>query len=112
MKLGHQGKETRGSDALNFLAFFCSRSEIKRKQRGLNMRYKSEKEKRFDAIYQAYADDVYRVCLHITKDEKQARKIFHQSFMEFYDYFEKVNPDHRYAHLLHLIYSHKKDSSV
>ena len=49
------------------------------------MEYRSEKERKFEIVYRSYADDVYRACLYLTKDQKVAQDIAEQVFIEFYD---------------------------
>ena len=67
------------------------------------MKYRTTKEKRFDAIYQDYANDIYRVSLHLTKDESLAQEITQQAFVNCYDYFEKVSQDCIYAYLVRAV---------
>ena len=64
------------------------------------MKNRSEKERRFDEIYNNYANDVYRVCLYFTRDKAEAQKIAEQTFIEFYDEFEEINPEYWSAHLI------------
>lgn len=54
------------------------------------MGHKITKEK-LDVLYQSHADDIYKVCLYITKDERKAQKIACQTFVIFYDQFQNIN---------------------
>lgn len=67
------------------------------------MKYKSTKEEEFADIYQTYSDDIYRVCFHFMKDEKAAKEIMVEAFIEFYDCFEETHPDDWYTCLIHII---------
>ena len=78
------------------------------------MKYRSTKEERFDSIYRAYADEIYKLCLHLTKNHELAQDIAQQTFLQFYDHLEEVNPDCIYGYLAriakNLIYNHERDS--
>lgn len=78
------------------------------------VKYRSKKEEKFDAIYRAYADDIYRVCVYFVKDEDVAQEIAQRTFVDFYEHFENVNPDYMFAYLVRtakdLVYSYQKDS--
>lgn len=67
------------------------------------MEYRSRKEEEFDNIYRLYANDIYRVCLHFTRDEDLAQDIMQRVFVEFYDYFETVSPDCVFAYLVRAV---------
>lgn len=64
------------------------------------MKYKSKKDEKFEEIYQMYANDLYRVCLYFAKEEGLAQEIFEQTFIDFYNYFEEINPDCMFAYLV------------
>lgn len=64
------------------------------------MKYRSEKERRFDEMYDACADDVYRICLYFTRDKVEAQKIAEQTFIESYDEFEEIKPEYWRAYLI------------
>lgn len=62
--------------------------------------YKTTKEEKFDVLYQSYVGDIYRVCLHLTKNKEQAEEIAQRTFVKFYDCFENVSPDLVLAYLV------------
>lgn len=65
------------------------------------MKHRLTKEEKFDKIYESYADDIYKVCLHYLKDKELAKEIMQQTFLEFYDYFENVEQEYTRAYLIH-----------
>lgn len=64
------------------------------------MHCETTKEERFDAIYRAYQNDVYKISLYYTKDAYAAEDIAQQVFYKFYQHFENVNPERIRAYLL------------
>lgn len=77
------------------------------------MGYKSKKEERFDSIYRAYADEVYRVTLYYTQDEYVAQEITQKAFYQFYLHLDNVNMDSVRAYLIrtarNLVYNRTRD---
>lgn len=59
------------------------------------------KRRKFEKIYKSHVDDVYRICLHFSKDQARAEEITAQVFADFYKEFDKVDSDHIFAHLVH-----------
>lgn len=51
---------------------------------------RSEKEKRFDRIYQEYEKDVYRMSLSLVKNEQIAMDIAHQVFLNTYRHLDDI----------------------
>ena len=39
------------------------------------MELKTNKEKRFDEIYKAYSNEVYRICFSLAKNENDAKEL-------------------------------------
>lgn len=76
-------------------------SRDKTTQEIIAVKYRSKTEEKFDAIYKAYADDIYRVCLCYVKDKDAAQELTIQTFLEFYDYFEDVTQELVRAYLVH-----------
>lgn len=64
--------------------------------------HRKTKEEKFGALYQSYIKDIYKVCLHLTKDEEQAQEIAKQIFMNFYDHFENVSSECVFAYLVNM----------
>ena len=58
------------------------------------MELRTDKEKRVDAIYRLYADDIYKVCFYFTKDKKVAQEVAQRTFIEFYKCFSNVEADY------------------
>ncbi len=77
------------------------------------MNYLSEKEAKFDSIYRAYADDVFKVCLYFAKDYDIAQDLAQQTFINFYDHFENVKIENTHAYLIriarNLFYNYQRD---
>ncbi|MBQ8804123.1 MAG: sigma-70 family RNA polymerase sigma factor [Tyzzerella sp.] len=55
------------------------------------MEYKTSKEGKFDSIYLAYKDDVYRISYKYTKNEDLAHEITQKAFFQFYTHMDKAN---------------------
>lgn len=55
------------------------------------MGYKARKEEKFDSIYRAYKNDVYKLSLYYTRDEHAAKDISQKAFIEFYLHMDSVN---------------------
>ena len=66
------------------------------------VKYMTEKEKRFDRIYRLYANDIYKICLYLVKDEKIAEDIFQQTFFECYKNLEYYESEFGLAHLIRM----------
>ena len=62
--------------------------------------YGATKEEKFDNIYRLYSKDVYKVCLYYSKNEDLAQDLMQQTFLKFYDHFEKLNPNCMQAYLI------------
>lgn len=78
------------------------------------MEQKTAKEKAYEAVYQSYSEDVYRVCLHLTKDKEQAREYSLKTFIKFYEQFQEVDESCMFAYLVriakNLVHNHQKTS--
>lgn len=57
------------------------------------MNYQNSKEERFDSIYKAYADQVFRIGLYYTKDAYVAQEISQKVFINFYKHFDEIRKD-------------------
>lgn len=66
------------------------------------MKYKSTKDEIFDSIYRAYAGEIYKVCVFLTKDYDSAQDLAQQTFVKFYDRYEKVKPEYTYTYLIRI----------
>lgn len=64
------------------------------------MEHKLTKEERFDRIYRSYSNDIYKVCLYFVKKEDVAQDIMQQTFVNFYDHFETIDPDYMFPYLV------------
>ena len=54
------------------------------------MEYEMSRDEKFDSIYRAYEDDVYRISLYYTKDEHVAREITQRTFFQYYLHMEQA----------------------
>jgi len=59
-----------------------------------------KKEKKFSEICHEYKDDLYRVCVFLTGDEKLAIEIMAETIKEFYFHFDSIKPEKRRAYLI------------
>ena len=66
----------------------------------MNVKYRSAKEEEFEKIYLAYARDIYKVCVYLIRDKDLAAKAAQETFVSFYDSFEKIEPQYCFAHLV------------
>ena len=77
------------------------------------MGQRTQKEKLFDDAYKSYAADVYRVCFHLTHDEKEAEEITQQTFVKFYRCLESIDSDCIFEYMVctaeALARNHRKD---
>lgn len=64
------------------------------------MKYKSLKEKRFEEVYDAYADNIYKVCLHYLRDEARAKEVVVETFFEVYKNLEYIEPEKMFSSLI------------
>lgn len=64
------------------------------------MESKSTKDKKFDSIYRAYKDSIFKVAIHYAKCEDLANEITQKTFFQLYIYFENVNLDNVYPWLV------------
>lgn len=72
------------------------------------MEYRSTKEEIIDKIYHMYADDLYKACLYLTQDEKQAQDIMLQTLLEVYKQIDETNME---CTLEYLIYKARRLAS-
>lgn len=61
---------------------------------------RTTREKKYEIVYESYADDIYRLCLYCLKDKEQAADITQQVFLNFYKFFNEVNPDYMLGYLV------------
>ncbi len=64
------------------------------------MELRSTKDKKFDSIYRAYKDSIFKVAMHYTKCEDLANDITQKTFFQLYTYFESVDLDSLYPWLI------------
>lgn len=58
------------------------------------------KQKKLEKVYRSHANEIYRVCLHYSKDQKKAQDVTEQVFLEYYKKFEEVDSKHIFAYLV------------
>ena len=51
-------------------------------------------------VYKVHGDDIYRICLHFTRNEKKAKDITKQVFVELYQEMDEVDYNHVFAYLV------------
>lgn len=64
------------------------------------MKPKETKEEMFESIYRSYEKDVFRACLHLTMERELAREMTQQTFVNFYEHFDKVEIENVKAYLI------------
>lgn len=58
------------------------------------------KQKKLEKVYRSHANEIYRVCLHYSKDQKKAQDVTEQVFLQYYKKFEEVDSKHIFAYLV------------
>lgn len=78
------------------------------------MEQKMKKDERFEEIYDAYADEIYKLSVYYTKDEQVSQEIVQNTFMKLYVHMDNMKLDYVRAWLIrvarNLIYNHSRDS--
>lgn len=64
------------------------------------MESRSLKDKKFDSIYQAYKDSIFKVAMHYTQSEDLANEITQKTFFKLYIHFENVDLETVYPWLV------------
>lgn len=57
------------------------------------MEYQSTKEEKFDSIYRALADQIFKVAMHYAKDYYTAQEITQMAFVKLYKHMDNVKPE-------------------
>ncbi len=52
------------------------------------------------ALYQLYENEVYKTCLHYTKDEHISKDLTQRTFFSIYDHYESIKPGRIKPYLL------------
>lgn len=55
------------------------------------MEEKSTNDKKFDSIYRAYVDSVFRIAMHYAKNDEVAQEVTQRVFFQLYTHFEDVD---------------------
>lgn len=78
------------------------------------MEYLTSKEEKFDSIYRAYKDEIYRISLHFTKDEYMAQEITQKAFFQFYLHMDGANIKNVRSYLIrtvkNMVYNSTRDT--
>ena len=78
------------------------------------MEQKMTKDEMFDSIYRSCAVEVYNACLRVAKSEDLAQEMTQQAFVNFYERFEKVNPESAKSYLIrsakNLLFNYFRDT--
>ena len=78
------------------------------------MEYKSSNDKKFDSIYRAYVDSIFKMTMYYTKDYDVAQEITQSAFFKLYIHFENVDLDYVKPWLIttakHLVFNYNRDS--
>lgn len=56
--------------------------------------------RRFEKVYRAHADNIYRICLHYLKDEKRAVDLAVKVFFNYYLEYGGTNSKYTFARLV------------
>ncbi len=75
---------------------------------------KLTKEERFEKIYKSCANEVYRVCRHLTADDDLAQEIAQQAFVNFYERIDTLDMEYAKAYIIrsarNLMYNYYRDT--
>ena len=61
---------------------------------------RTAKERKYEKVYRAYADDIYRMCLHYLRDEKRAQDAAVQVFFNHYKTYDGTSSDNVFGCLV------------
>ena len=64
------------------------------------MGYVERNREKFETIYRACKDDVYKVCLYFTKDANVAQEMAQQTFFNFYKHIDQVEVERARGYLV------------
>lgn len=67
------------------------------------------KQMKFEILYQKYANDVYKLSLHLSKDEEKAKNITLRAFEELYKSLEEVEAANVFPYLVQKIKDYAND---
>ncbi len=77
------------------------------------MESRSSKDKKFDSIYRAHKDSIFKVAMHYTKSEDLANEITQKAFFQLYVYFEDIDFNTVYPWLVttarNFAFNHNRD---
>lgn len=78
------------------------------------MEEKSSIDYKFDSIYQAYADSIFKMTMHYAKDYDVAQEITQAAFFQLYTHFKNVDLEYVKPWLVttakHLLFNYNRDS--
>lgn len=78
------------------------------------MGYVERNREKFETIYRACKDDVYKVCLYFTRDSHVAQELAQQAFFNFYKHIDEVEIEHAHGYLVrtarNLSYNYSRDN--
>lgn len=78
------------------------------------MECKSRKEDHFQNIYEVYSDDIFRLCMHYTKNYDVSQEITQNVFFKLYLHMDHVSLDSIRPWLVrtakNMVYNHSRDS--
>ena len=78
------------------------------------MGYIERNREKFEIIYRACKDDVYKVCLYFTKDANLAQEMAQQTFFNFYKHIDEIEVERARGYLVrtarNLCFNYKRDN--
>ena len=57
--------------------------------------------RKFDKVYRAHADNIYKICLHYLRDEKKAEDYAVKIFFNYYVEYGVENTEDTFPRLVH-----------
>lgn len=63
-------------------------------------KFKKKKDIAFNKVYEKHVDEIYRICLHYSRDEKIAQDATVQVFFDLYQVFEEIDEEFYRAYLV------------
>lgn len=62
---------------------------------------RTSRERRFEKVYRAHADNIYRICLYYLRDEKKAADLTVKVFFNYYTEHGGANSKYTFGRLVH-----------
>ena len=61
----------------------------------------SVKMRKFEEVYKAHADNIYKICLYYLRDEKKANDLAVKVFLQYYTEYGVENSEETFPRMVH-----------